>query len=1536
MRSDRAGRVAVVVWDRLLAGVRFLTVSPSARRRGWRLCSRLAAVAVAVALCAGALVAAPARPALAAAINPVNPGGDLTFSVSDGTVSPTFMTSVVTNYGPSYFGLPTNPTASAMNAAVYKQTQSDDPQTPWAAPPTATGSTFTTSTNPPSVTYTAPAASVPTSNLSAGVQGPLAALLTAAVTSPTWYVTYALCLTAWGLANRQSVDPPGDNAKLICGSAAGMVSGLVGQALSDPIANVLPDPNAWVKTVGAALITFVLSFANANIITPWIQNFFVTAGQTIANAVAAVLAVLLPAWLPNAFALVQQALGNGLGANPANRNLMNAAFALADMPAQVAAGNVGNVPTGTVVTAGSGDCMDAYQAGGNPSVGQIAAINACAVTADQNWTEWSNGTITNGGLCLDDNGDSNAADNAVVNLQACNGGYTQLWYENGVGEIVNGATGSCLDDPGGNTAPGTQLIVFACKGGANQQWAPPGGTAAVTGYGNILSVQSAGNYQLCVMPQTTLANPVGSNVLTNYYQSIGSGCGYPRLWALGSNGTLMANGTNALCMDSNGPATTGPGGEAAYFVQLQSCDGAQSQVWKVVSTYMGPTLQNAGDGLCLNTPSGNLGTTVSMIVASCASLPYPGELWTLPGFSAPRSLLSGGPCDIYLYYGTPCGAAYSMDRAMYAGYDGPLYQVTRASDGTTANIGLLATGGDVNASQQDSFCASTTCTITEIYDQSPDGNNLTIEGVGGEAGADQGANATALKIKIGNNEAYGLDIEPGVGYRDDGPGNAGAVGIATGSAPESMYMVASGTHVNYECCFDFGNVETDNHDHGAGTMDAVNLTTWCGNNNSFPCTGGPWVEADLENGQYTGSGPNTETASSSDFVTAMLSNNGQNTSSGQNSFELQGGNSESGGLTTFYNGVLPSGYSPMAKQGAIVLGTGGDNSNSDVGSFFEGVMTTGYPSDTADAAVQANIVAAGYSGSTNPVATSAAVASAAGPAVVHSAGATGAGASGFSSVYTVDSANGHLQETYLPYMGDSWTTQDLSATGGTLPGTPPVMPGTQPVALVHCGYTSVFTVDAANGDLQETYLPAIGGAWYTQDLSGTGGTLPGTPPTNTTPTAVVHSTGAGAGSAGCDGYTSVYTVDRNGDLQETYLPNQGFPGDSWHTQDLSGTGGFLPGTPGVLPGTAPVAITHCGFTSVYTVDGASDHLQETYLPAIGGAWYTQDLSGTGGTLPGTPPTTTTPTAVVHSAGAGAGSSGCDGYTSVYTVNRGQPGPGGDLPAQPGVPRRLVAYPGPVGDRRQPGGHPAGGAGHGAGGAGAHGLHQRLHRGPGQRPVGGDLPARHRRQLEQAEPVGQLRHAGDRPDPDRAAPPGRAAASLTGPACSRSMSSTVTCRRRTCQTSGSPATRGYPGPVVDRRHHAGHPAGLPAAVVPGELVGGPHRVHEHLHRRCLERAPGGDVPAGDGRPWVSQDLTSEYSAPDAGGALTPVALVHDGYTSVYTVDAASGDLQETYLPGARRHRGVPRTCRRPPAARRCRRARARRGLPRRVRQRLHRR
>src|SRR5579884_731620 len=85
---------------------------------------------------------------------------------------------------------------------------------------------------------------------------------------------------------------------------------------------------------------------------------------------------------------------------------------------------------------------------------------------------------------------------------------------------------------------------------------------------------------------------------------------------------------------------------------------------------------------------------------------------------------ASGPCDIYASGGTPCVAAHSTTRALYASYNGPLYQVRRASDNATRNIGVVSAGGYANAAAQDSFCAGTTCVITVIYDQSGRGNNL--------------------------------------------------------------------------------------------------------------------------------------------------------------------------------------------------------------------------------------------------------------------------------------------------------------------------------------------------------------------------------------------------------------------------------------------------------------------------------------------------------------------------------------------------------------------------------------------------------------------------------------------------------------------------------------------------------------------------------------------------------------------------------------------------------------------------------------------
>ena len=326
-----------------------------------------------------------------------------------------------------------------------------------------------------------------------------------------------------------------------------------------------------------------------------------------------------------------------------------------------------------------------------------------------------------------------------------------------------------------------------------------------------------------------------------------------------------------------------------------------------------------------------------------------------------------GPCDIYSAAGTPCVAALSTTRALYASYNGPLYQVMRLSDMRVKNVGVVQpsaspfadAGGYADASAQDAFCASTTCLITEIFDQSGQGNSLTQAPRGAFSGpAIGGYNnlpvADMAPITLSGHKAYGVFIEPGMGLRDNNTN-----GIATGDQPEGMYWVLDGQHFNDGCCFDFGNAEIDSHDDGDGTMETSyfgNATAWYHGNPP-----GPWIMTDQENNLVGCVNPGSTSKLcptlpniSWRFVTAMAK--GQ-----PHQWESEGANAQTGSLATMFSGPrVDSTYDPMRKQGAIVLGNGGDNSNGSQGTFYEGVMTAGYPTDATDQAVQANVVAAAY------------------------------------------------------------------------------------------------------------------------------------------------------------------------------------------------------------------------------------------------------------------------------------------------------------------------------------------------------------------------------------------------------------------------------------------------------------------------------------------------------------------------------------------------------------------------------------------------
>lgn len=328
-----------------------------------------------------------------------------------------------------------------------------------------------------------------------------------------------------------------------------------------------------------------------------------------------------------------------------------------------------------------------------------------------------------------------------------------------------------------------------------------------------------------------------------------------------------------------------------------------------------------------------------------------------------------GPCDIYEAAGTPCATAHSSTRALYASYDGPLYQIMRQSDGKTLDINVVKAstndpGGYADAAAQDEFCKDTYCWVTILYDQSPYKNHLYQAPRGGFSGPAMGGYnnvpiADWAPVEIMGHKVYGLMITPGMGIRLNDP-----TGTAVDDQAEGQYWVINGHHYNSGCCFDYGNAETDSRDDGDGTME----TTYFGNQPAWyhGDAPGPWIMTDQENNLVgcVNDDPNDKYCEGLEsitwrFVTA--------TADGEpHHWRSMGGNAQEGELKVYYDGGRirndRNSYDPMRKQGAILLGNGGDNSVGSAGTYYEGAMTKAgtFPTAETQQAIQANVVAAGY------------------------------------------------------------------------------------------------------------------------------------------------------------------------------------------------------------------------------------------------------------------------------------------------------------------------------------------------------------------------------------------------------------------------------------------------------------------------------------------------------------------------------------------------------------------------------------------------
>lgn len=301
----------------------------------------------------------------------------------------------------------------------------------------------------------------------------------------------------------------------------------------------------------------------------------------------------------------------------------------------------------------------------------------------------------------------------------------------------------------------------------------------------------------------------------------------------------------------------------------------------------------------------------------------------------------------------------------------------RASDGTTQDIGTASAGGQVDLAALSSFCSGTTCSVSILYDQTANANDL--------------KSGLVLKAATTNNGPATANNEPMVQYWTSSTGTQLPMALTlndsnqhpggqwlrnrttthkvpTGSQSQTEYMVVHAAYFGGQCCYDYGNMENHIGDDGPGTMNAL----YFGNSNSWTqgAGAGPWAMADMENGLFAGGGniqdPNNGNGLNVNASDPTIKYSGSNIASiltktnGTTTWELKVGDAVSGAFQTAWNGSLPSvlnptSYLPLKQEGGLSLGEGGDGSNNCTGAFSEGVVIAGETTDATDNAIQTNL-----------------------------------------------------------------------------------------------------------------------------------------------------------------------------------------------------------------------------------------------------------------------------------------------------------------------------------------------------------------------------------------------------------------------------------------------------------------------------------------------------------------------------------------------------------------------------------------------------
>jgi hypothetical protein len=124
-----------------------------------------------------------------------------------------------------------------------------------------------------------------------------------------------------------------------------------------------------------------------------------------------------------------------------------------------------------VITGYAGKCVDNYRS--STVNGTKIDLYQCNGTHAQQWTLTSAGELVNAasGKCLNDAGYGGQGTKLIQ--WTCGNYSNEHWTHTAADQYKLQANGLCVNDPGYSTANGTQLIIWKCGNYANERWALP-------------------------------------------------------------------------------------------------------------------------------------------------------------------------------------------------------------------------------------------------------------------------------------------------------------------------------------------------------------------------------------------------------------------------------------------------------------------------------------------------------------------------------------------------------------------------------------------------------------------------------------------------------------------------------------------------------------------------------------------------------------------------------------------------------------------------------------------------------------------------------------------------------------------------------------------------------------------------------------------------------------------------------------------------------------------------------------------------------